>query len=87
MAYWIEIIRAVQKQVLSLPRKFQLEVAKSIDQLADTSRPSRCKRLRGTDIWRLRTGRYRVIYAIDDDAKVVTILKVALRREDTYRGV
>lgn len=87
MAYRIEIIRTAQKQVLSLPRTVQIELAKSVNQLSATPRPSGCKKLRGTDLWRVRTGRYRVVYAIDDDNKLVTIVKVALRREDTYRGV
>jgi mRNA-degrading endonuclease RelE of RelBE toxin-antitoxin system len=43
--------------------------------------------LRGTGLWRLRTGQYRVIYAIDDKAHLVTVLKVAVRREDTYQGL
>ena len=87
MAYRVEIIRAAQKQMLSLPRKVQLELVNSIDELADFPRPSHCKKLRGSDLWRLKTGRYRVVYSIDDDNKQITILKVALRNEDTYRGV
>jgi mRNA interferase RelE/StbE len=73
--------------VLSLPKEVRLEVARAIDQLADTPRPFGCKKLRGTDLWQLRLGRYRVVYAIDDEARLITILKVALRREDTYQGL
>ncbi len=87
MAYGVEILRAAQKQMLSLPRNVQLELADSIDKLAAVPRPSSCKKLRGTDLWRLKTRRYRVVYSIDDGNKLITILKVALRREDTYRGV
>ncbi|MBI4185946.1 MAG: type II toxin-antitoxin system RelE/ParE family toxin [Chloroflexi bacterium] len=85
MVYRIEIHRAAQKQILSLPRKAQLEVARTIDRLANTPRPSGCKKLRGTELWRLKLGRYRVVYVIDAEAKLVTVLKVALRREDTYK--
>ncbi len=38
-----------------------------------------------TDQWRIRVGDYRVIYAIDDDARQVTILRIGHRR-DVYRG-
>ncbi|MBI2980491.1 MAG: type II toxin-antitoxin system RelE/ParE family toxin [Chloroflexi bacterium] len=55
--------------------------------LADVPRPSGCKKLRGTDLWRLRVERYRVVYAIDDKARLVTVVKVASRREDTYQGL
>ncbi len=87
MVYRIEIIHAAQKQVLSLPRQAQVEIARAIDRLANAPRPSGCKKLRGTDLWRLRLGRYRVVYVIDDEASLVTVIKIAPRREDTYQGV
>ena len=87
MVYKIEIARAAQKQILSLPREEQKEIAQAIDRLANTPRPSGCKKLRGTDLWRLRLGRYRVVYQINDETRLVVVLKIALRKEDTYRGL
>ena len=87
MVYRIEIIRAAQKQLISLPRQAQVEIARAIDDLANAPRPSGCKKLRGTDLWRLRLERYRVVYIIDDEASLVTVIKIAPRREDTYQGV
>jgi mRNA interferase RelE/StbE len=87
LVYKIEIIRAAQKQIISFPRQAQIEMAQAIDGLANTPRPSGCKKLRGTDLWRLRIGRYRVVYLIDDEARLVTLVKVALRQEDTYQGL
>ncbi len=87
MVYRIEIIRTAQKQILSLPGQAQAEIARAIDCLANTPRPSGCKKLRGTDLWRLRLGRYRVVYVIDDEAMLVIVVKVAPRREDTYQGL
>lgn len=85
MVYKVEIIGVAQKQMLALPRPAQLEIAGGIDQLTKNPRPSGCKKLRATELWRLRIGRYRVIYHIADKDKLITIIKVALRREDTYR--
>jgi mRNA interferase RelE/StbE len=87
LVYKIEIIRAAQKQIISFPIEAQKEIARAIDGLANTPRPSGCKKLRGTDLWRLRIGRYRVVYLIDDEARLVTLVKVALRQEDTYQGL
>ncbi len=87
LVYRIEIISAAQKQMLSLPRQAQVEIARTIDGLSNNPRPSGCKKLRGTELWRLRLGRYRVVYAIDDRARLVTVIKVAPRREDTYQGL
>ena len=64
-----------------------MEIAKVIDELQDNARPAGCKKLRETGLWRVRAGRYRIIYVIDDEAKVVTVVKVAIRREGTYRGL
>ncbi len=33
------------------------------------------------DQWRIRVGDYRVIYIIDDSTKIVTVTRIAHRRE------
>lgn len=87
MTYRVEIHRAAQKQLLSFPREAQVEIAKAIDELENNARPAGCRKLRETGLWRVRAGRYRMVYVIDDEAKVVTVVKVAIRREDTYKGL
>ena len=59
---------------------------RAIDGLVEEPRPHGCIRMRGEeDLWRIRVGDYRVVvYAIDDERRVVEILKVAHRRE-SYR--
>ncbi|MEW6033962.1 MAG: type II toxin-antitoxin system RelE/ParE family toxin [Chloroflexota bacterium] len=87
MAYRAEIHRAAQKQVLSLSREARVEVAQAIDGLGREPRPFGCRKLRATALWRARVGRYRVVYTVDNEARLVTVVKVAARREDTYKGV
>jgi len=87
LAYRVEIHRAAQKQLLSFPREAQVEITKAIDELENNESPAGCKKLRETGLWRVRVGRYRMVYVIDDKAKVVTVVKVAIRREDTYKGL
>jgi mRNA-degrading endonuclease RelE of RelBE toxin-antitoxin system len=44
--------------------------------------PPGCKKLRGfKDQWRIRSGDWRVVYIIDDAAKLVRINCIAHRRE------
>ncbi|HEV2006337.1 MAG TPA: type II toxin-antitoxin system RelE/ParE family toxin, partial [Candidatus Limnocylindrales bacterium] len=50
-------------------------------------RPAGVAKLAGTDFWRIRIGDFRVIYAIDDAARLVVVLNVARRSESTYRRV
>ncbi len=87
MAYRVEVHRAAQKQLLSFPREAQVEIARVIDALKEYPRPIGCKKLRETSLWRVRAGHYRVVYLIDDNSKMVIVVKVATRREDTYKGL
>ena len=87
MDYAIDIVRSAQKQLIELPKKAQSDVVDAIDQLIKIPRPPGCKKLHGSEFWRIRTGRYRIIYAIDESKKQIVILKVAIRNENTYRGV
>ena len=87
MVYKLVIVRTAQKQLLSLPREVQIEIAQNIDSLALIPRPNGCKKLHGVDLWRLKLGRYRVVYQVNDRTRLIIILKIALRKEDTYRNL
>ena len=87
MAYKIETHSAAQKQMLSLPKEAQVQVALPIDRLENTPRPPRVKKLAESGLWRIRAVQYRIVYAIDDEARLVTIVRVARRSEDTYKGL
>jgi mRNA interferase RelE/StbE len=67
-------------------RRAEWEALKTaIDSLAETPRPYGAIKLSGADFYRLRLGDYRIIYAIDDQARRLTVTKVARRSEATYR--
>ncbi len=85
MAYSIRIHHAAQKEMLTLSPQVRVTIAQGIDRLTKNPRPAGCKKLRGVALWRFRSGRYRVVYTIDDESRIITIIKVALRREDTYK--
>ncbi len=87
MTYQVENAnRRVEKQILRLPRQVRNRVAKAILELEDNPRPHRCKKL-VDDIYRIRVGRYRVIYKIFDSEELVLVGKVAPRSEDTYGDI
>jgi mRNA interferase RelE/StbE len=57
-------------------------VVRKLEALADTPRPAGCKKLKGyKDQWRFRVGDWRVVYIIDDAANVVSVTRIAHRRE------
>jgi mRNA interferase RelE/StbE len=55
--------------------------------LAIEPRPPGASKIVDTEFWRIRVGRFRVIYAIDDESALAVVLKVARRSESTYRRV
>jgi mRNA interferase RelE/StbE len=56
-----------------------------IKSLASQPRPSGSEKLAGrSNLYRVRQGNYRVIYSVDDQSRVVDVIKVGHRR-DVYR--
>ena len=84
MRYQVSILRRAQKSLADLPGKDYQRVRNSIRNLGEEPRPSGCSKLSGRSGWRIRIGNYRVIYEIDDQERVVTVLDVGHRR-DIYR--
>lgn len=58
----------------------------AISALADNPRPPGAVKLRG-QIYRIRVGPWRIIYAILDEEQLVIVGKIARRAEDTYDRV
>ncbi len=76
--------RRVQRVIAALPTTDSRRVLMAIKALADSPRPPGATKLRGEDLWRIRVGDYRVVYAVEDQRLVVTIVRVGHRRE-VYR--
>jgi mRNA interferase RelE/StbE len=80
--YSLEIKRSAQKELDALEDGLFARIDRKILALADDPRVAGCKKLRGyRDQWRVRIGDWRIVYIIDDVAKVVTITRIAHRRE------
>ncbi len=80
--YSVEIKRSAQKELDGLDDSMFVRVDGKILALAENPRPSGSKKLRGyKDLWRFRTGDWRVVYRVDDENKRVTITRIAHRRE------
>jgi len=57
-------------------------VSSQIESLGYAPRPAGCKKLKGyKDQWRVRVGDWRVVYVIDDSAKLISITRVAHRSQ------
>ena len=85
--YRAELAPAAQRQLRRLPPGDAAALRAPILALAIEPRPASATKLTGSDLWRVRVGPLRVIYAIDDPAMLVIVLRVARRSESTYRRV
>ena len=82
--YNIFFKKSVWKDFESIPKNDLKKIMKVIESLGKDPRPSGCRKLSGQERYRLRQGRYRIIYSIQDDELTVWIVKVG-HRKDVYR--
>ena len=84
-SYKLFITPSAAKEIAAIAtKKDRRRVVDKIRSLADEPRPAGCRKLSGAERYRLRVGRYRILYAIEDDRLVVTVVKVG-DRKDVYR--
>lgn len=70
-----------EKELAALDSVQYQKVKNRIYELSDNPRPPGCRKLSDYAAWRIRVGNYRVIYEIDDQAPIVTIVNVGHRKE------
>ncbi len=75
---------SVQKDLDGIPKKDLRKILSRIKSLAADPHPPGCEKLTGQDRYRLRQGRYRIVYAVQDEERTVTVVKVG-HRKDIYR--
>jgi len=81
----VEFTTQADRQFRKLPRAVQERLRPRIDALAANPRPDGATKLSGEDdLWRIRVGEYRVLYAVADEVLLVLVVKVGHRRE-VYR--
>lgn len=66
-AYKLFFKKSVQKDFDSIPKKDLKRILSRIESLSGDPRPKGCEKLTGQERYRLRQGRYRIVYSIQDD--------------------
>jgi mRNA interferase RelE/StbE len=83
--YRLLIKPSAVKDIEAIPLKRDRQrVVERIRQLAENPRPFGCEKISGQDKYRVRQGRYRILYSIEDQDLLVQVVKVA-HRKDVYR--
>ena len=85
MSYQVRLRRAAQKQLDKLTGRDYQAVARVISALEQEPRPKRVRKLAESSLWRIKVGQYRVVYNINDEERLVIVVRVARRAEDTYK--
>ena len=83
--YQIKFKSSAAKEFRKLPSGIKERIREAVNQLTENPRPSGVVKLRGEDrLFRIRIGDYRIVYEIDDSAKLVRVTRVR-HRKDVYQ--
>jgi mRNA interferase RelE/StbE len=83
--YRILIKPSAVKEIEAIsPKKDRQRIVGRITKLADNPRPPGCEKLSGQEKYRIRQGRYRIVYSIEDQDLIVYVVKIG-HRKDVYR--
>ena len=82
--YKVLVRKSVSKDLDRITKKDVRRIVKAMRALSDDPRPPQSKKLSGDEKYRLRCGRYRIIYEIQDEQLVICVVRIRHRR-DVYR--
>ena len=83
-SYSVRIKRSAERELRAAPQPDLGRLVTRIRGLADDPRPHGSEKLSGEDRSRIRQGDDRVVYAIDDEQRIVEVVRIGHRR-DVYR--
>ncbi len=85
MNYQVFIDKNASKVIDKLEKSLQSAIRKAIKQLEIEPRPFGYKKLVDADgLYRIKVKNYRIIYLVQDNLLLVSVVRVAKRNEDTY---
>jgi len=87
VSYHVEIARPAQIEIKALPGHVRAQARQLINSLKEIPRPPRAKELRDKpNIYRLWLARrWRIAYAIDEDLRLVRVLRVRRKELIDYQ--
>jgi len=83
--YEIELTRAARRDLENLPKEARKRVDAKIQLLARNPYPRGTKKLE-SNLFRVRVGDYRILYQIESQRIVITVIRIRHRR-DVYRSL
>lgn len=81
----LKIKKSAYKSLKKIPLRVRNRIVDEIDQLEFNAYPLTSKKLQGSDnSYRLRVGKYRVIYEVHNKILLIIVVKIG-HRKDVYR--
>ncbi|MCC2605537.1 type II toxin-antitoxin system RelE family toxin [Planctobacterium marinum] len=84
--YKVTFKKSVSKDFKSIPNKDVKKILDAIERLTEDPRGEGCKKLSGSEHYRVRQGLYRIIYEIRDQVLIINVVKVA-HRSKVYKSL
>ncbi len=87
MKYEVFVDERIEEKLVRFPRDVAGSIDRALLALRDDPRPPGCRKIRGTkECWRIIVRKdYRVLYRVDDEAKVVEVYEITRKEKDIYR--
>ncbi len=88
MTYRIHVAESIEKKLKRIPKRDKSRIIEKIDALSKNPRPEGFKKLQGSHrppLYRIRAGKYRVVYTIQQEILVVLVLDVG-HRSGVYKN-
>ena len=82
--YEIFFKKSVYKDLKKIPKNDLIKILARIENLSDDPRQIGCEKLTDQEFYRIRQGKYRIVYLIQDNELTVWIIRIA-HRKSVYR--
>lgn len=82
----VEFRPSALRALESLPKKVSVRLYVRAESLGVNPYPPGVKKLRGTELHRVRVGDYRIVYEVQDAVLLVLVVRIGTRGE-VYRGL
>ncbi|GFM38493.1 type II toxin-antitoxin system RelE family toxin [Desulfovibrio psychrotolerans] len=81
MTYEVHLHKSALKTLKKMDGTLRRCILNKIEHLKRDPRPYDCKKLSGSDMYRVRSGNFRILYTIEDKKLIVLIVAIRDRKE------
>ena len=85
--YSIVFTVSAEKELIKLKKADILKILQKIESLAQNPKPTNSIKIKGKlNLWRIRSGNYRIIYSLIEDELIIEVIRIR-HRKDVYRNL